>query len=465
MLRRTFLKSAAALTTAGVALADAAPPNIVLILADDLGYGDLESYGSRNPTPNLTRLAEDGVQFSNYYSASPVCSPARAALLTGRYGVRCGVPGVFFATDPGGLNLAETTLAQILKPLGYRTMCVGKWHLGRPAAFLPTSRGFDDYYGIPYSNDMDPSVLLRGTEIIESPVNLATLTRRYTEQATTFIRSARTSPFFLYMAHASPHIPLNTAPEFAGKSGMGRYGDVIQELDWSVGQVLAALADNGVEQNTLVMFTSDNGPWFQGSPGRLRGRKGDNFEGGLRVPFVARFPARILPSSHLRARSIRTIPALASALDIVPTVAAFTGAGLPRNPLDGVDIGPLMMDKATDVVRPPLLYFSRWNLQCIRSGPWKLHVSRGNVPAYTAEPKAGFFNLRLVHPELYNLETDPEEAQDLSGQHPDIVAALQRRIAELLPSFPPDVAAAWQDTQKRPVYGNEPGDYPRPILP
>jgi len=452
----------------GVANA-ASPPNIVLILVDDLGYGDLSCYGSQIQTPNLDGMAEEGVQFSQFYSANPVCSPSRASVLTGRYGVRCGVPTVFQPTDLGGLAPTETTIAQMLKPAGYNTMCVGKWHLGRPPQYLPTTRGFDEYYGIPYSNDMSPSILMHNTDIIESPVDLTTLTKRYTDQAVNFIRKSSKTPFFLYLPHTFPHIPLAASPDFVGKSGMGLYGDVVQELDWSVGQVLQALQDNGVDQNTLVLFTSDNGPWFQGSPGRLRGRKGDTFEGGMREPLIARFPGRIPAQTARRGisktRQARIVDVMASTLDLLPTIAGFAQATLPGNPLDGVDIGPVLTGQASEVDRPLFLYFSNWDLQCARLGPWKLHLSRGNVPAYTAEPKVGFFNLRLLNPELYNLDTDPEEAEDVSAQNPAIVADIQRRVALMLPSLPSQVQTAWRTTQNTPVYPNEPGAYPAPILP
>jgi arylsulfatase len=357
----------------------------------------------------------------------------------------------------------------MLKPAGYRTMCVGKWHLGILPRYLPTTRGFDEYYGIPYSNDMTPSILMHNTDIIESPVNLSTLTRRYTEQAVSFIRSGASAPFFLYMPHTFPHIPLAASPDFRGKSGMGLYGDVVQELDWSVGQVLQALRDNALDRNTLVLFTSDNGPWFQGSPGRLRGRKGDTFEGGMREPFLACFPGRI-PSASSRRRPggkepIRNVHAPASALDLLPTIAGFAGTTLPGNPLDGVDIGPVLTGSVTEVDRPLFFYFSGWHLQCARLGPWKLHMSRANVPAYTAEPKVGLFNLRLLNPELYKVDTDPEEAEDLSGQNPAVVADIQERVAQMLPSLPAEVQAAWKRTQSTPVYPNEPGSYPTPIVP
>jgi arylsulfatase A len=470
MRRRTFIKQAGAAALSPIAQrlrASSQSPNIVLILADDLGYGDLSSYGSQISTPNLDNMARQGVLFRQFYSASPVCSPSRASVLTGRYGVRGGVPTVLVPTDTGGLAATETTIAQMLKPAGYSTMCVGKWHLGRPNNYLPTSRGFDAYYGIPYSNDMTPSILMSNTDIIESPVNLNTLTQRYTAQAVNFIQRSKNSPFFLYLPHTFPHIPLAVSPDFAGKSGMGVYGDVVQELDWSVGQVLQALQDNGVDQNTLVMFTSDNGPWFQGSPGRLRGRKGDTFEGGMREPFIVRFPGTI-PTLNVRARRGspvgRVVDSFATTLDIVPTIAKFTNVPLPGNPMDGVDIGPVLTGQAETVDRPLFLYFNNWDLQCARLGQWKLHMARGNTPAYTPTPQVGYYNLRLINPELYDIDADPEEAEDISAQNPDIVADIQRRVAQMLPGLPSQVQTNWHGTQNRPVYPNEPGAWPVPIL-
>ena len=470
MKRRTFIKNtgAAALSPMVSGMTTMAPPNIVLIVADDMGYGDLGCYGSRIQTPNLNLMAAQGVQFQNFNSVNPVCSPSRASILTGRYGVRCGVPGVFWPTDSGGLSTTEVTIAQMLKPAGYSTMCVGKWHLGILPQFLPTTRGFDEYYGIPYSNDMAPSILMHNTDIIESPVDLTTITSRYTQQAVDFIHRSSGNPFFLYMPHTFPHIPLAASPDFAGHSGMGLYGDVIEEIDWSVGQVLQALQDNGVDQNTLVMFTSDHGPFYQGSPGGLRGRKGDTFEGGMRVPFLARFPGRIPAGAARRGAprmaGPRVVSATASALDILPTIAGFTRTPLPVNPLDGVDIGPVLTGQAADVTHPLFLYFSNTSLQCARLGPWKLHMVRPNVPAFTTEPKVGFFNLRLLNPELYNVEFDPEEAVDASGQNPAIVADIQQRVNQMLPSLPPAVQADWYNTQSIPVYPNEPGSYPTPII-
>lgn len=468
MNRRTFLRNLGALAAApalNALSANSQPPNVVLILCDDLGYGDLGCYGSKINTPNIDRMATEGVQFTNFYSASPVCSAARAAILTGRYGVRSGVPAVFTANDADGMALTETTIADMLKPQGYRSMCIGKWHLGRPAKYMPTARGFDEYYGIPYSNDMDPCVLMRNSDVIESPVNLRTLTQRYTDQAVSFIQRSKDKPFFLYFPHTFPHIPLGASANFVGKSGMGLYGDVVQELDWSVGQVMQSLSDAGVDQNTLVLFTSDNGPWFQGSAGRLRGRKGDTFEGGMREPFIARFPGHIPAGVQPRKGPKGRIEnSLATALDILPTVAGFTGASLPANPLDGVDIGPVLTRRSATVDRPPFLYFSGYYLHAARVGPWKLHLGRENTPPYTPEPKVGFHQLRLMFPELYNVDKDPEEAVELSAQNPQIVTSIQQAVAQMLPSFPAQVQAAWYDMMSRPVNPNEPGAYPSPAI-
>src|SRR5581483_4364220 len=298
MTRRKFLVSASAGVGSRLIAAPAKTPNIVFILCDDLGYGDLGCYGSKIRTPNVDRLAREGVRFTNFCSADPVCSPSRAALLTGRYPTRVGVPRVLFPQDTGGLNLDETTLADVLKARGYKTMCIGKWHLGRPPQFLPTSRGFDEYFGIPYSNDMNPRVLMHNTEVIEQTADLASLTARYTERAERFIAQSNRSPFFLYMPHTFPHIPLAASPRFRGKSQEGLYGDVVEELDWSVGEVLQSLRQKGLEKDTLVMFSSDNGPWYQGSPGKLRGRKNTAYEGGVREPFIARWPGQI-PAGHV----------------------------------------------------------------------------------------------------------------------------------------------------------------------
>ena len=439
-----------------LAQAAAKPPNIVFIFCDDLGYGDLGCYGSKIPTPNLDRMAAQGVRFTNFCSADPVCSPSRAALLTGRYPTRVGVPRVLFPQDTGGLDLGETTLANILKQRQYKTMCIGKWHLGRPAPYLPTSRGFDEYFGIPYSNDMNPRVLMHNTDVIEQPATLETLTPRYTEQATRFIRGAKGTPFFLYMPHTYPHIPLAASPKFRGKSPEGLYGDVVEEVDWSVGEVLRALRESGEEQNTLVMFSSDNGPWYQGSPGRLRGRKNTTYEGGIREPFLARWTGRI-PAG-------RVCHGLASMMDVLPTVAKLCGGALPSRPLDGIDIWPLLHGDKESIERLPLLYFDNWDLQCARWMNWKLHIARHNTAAYTPAPPGGRHSYLLPKPELYNLANDPDESYDVAPENPQIVARIQGKIAEMLAGFPDPVRKAYAEAQGRKVNPATPvGAYPRPV--
>jgi arylsulfatase A len=457
--RRGFLRAAsAAILASGTRAQRSQPPNFVLILCDDLGYGDIHAYGSSIPTPNLDRMADEGIRFRQFYAASSVCSPSRAALLTGRYPTRVRVPTVLFADSPDGLPLDEVTIAEMLKPVGYSTMCIGKWHLGTKPQYLPTSRGFDEYYGIPYSNDISPSILLHNTDTIESPVQLDTLTQRYTQQATEFIKRSKSRPFFLYLAHTFPHIPLAASPAFKGKSRQGLYGDTVEEIDWSVGQVLQVLNDTGVDSNTLVIFTSDNGPWFQGSPGRLRGRKGSTYEGGVREPFIARFPGRI-PSGTTRTRDprARMSNAIATTMDLLPTMAALCNAPLPSKPLDGVDIWPILSGQREDVSREAFLYFDYWNLQCARIGDWKLHVARYNNFPFAPEPKAGSFNLPLPHPELYNLENDPDESFDVAAGNPETVASIQARIQQLLPTFPQEVTMAWKTTMGMRSVGEDGG--------
>ena len=454
MTRRTFLASTAAAVTRS-ANAATRPPNIVFILCDDLGFGDLGCYGSRIRTPNLNRMAQEGVRFTNFCSADPVCSPSRAALLTGRYPTRVGVPQVLFPQDTGGLNLDETTLASTLKSAGYRTMCVGKWHLGRPLPYLPTSRGFDGYFGIPYSNDMTPRVLMRNTEVIEQTANLESLTQRYTEEATRFIDVSKSNPFFLYMPHTFPHIPLAASARFRGKSAQGLYGDVVEEVDWSVGEVLRALRQHGLDRNTLVMFSSDNGPWYQGSPGKLRGRKNTTYEGGVPEPFLARWSGAI-PAG-------RTSNALASMMDVFPTVVKLCGAAQPPKPLDGIDIWPLLRGGKESIERAPLLYFDSWDLQCARWMNWKLHVARHNTAAYTPAPPSGRHSFLLPKPELYNLTTDPDESYDVASENPQVVAAIHEKISEMLKGFPEPVQKAWDEAKARHTDSSTPtGAYPRP---
>jgi arylsulfatase A-like enzyme len=453
--RRTFLKTAAAAASLSASSrASSRPPNIVVIAADDLGYGDLSCYGSGISTPAIDSLAQQGMQFLQCNSASSVCSPARAGILTGRYPNRYGIPHVLDVTDTYGIPDSETTLAQMLKPSGYATMAVGKWHLGSVQPYLPINKGFDEWYGIPYSIDQGNRPLMHNTDIIEQPADLTTLTQRYTQQAVSFINRAAGSPFFLYLAHSFPHIPLAASTPFLGRSFQGLYGDVVQEIDFSTGQVLQALQAAGIDNNTLVLFTSDHGPWYQGSPGGLRGRKGETFEGGTRVPFLARFPGYI-PAGQV-SRS------LVSTLDILPTVAALTGAALPPLPPDGVDLNPLLTGRSATVPRDAFLYFNDVYLQAARMENWKLHVTRFNMPAFSQAPSCGRLSLPLPCPELYDVLMDPDEGHDRADRNPATVNQIRARMDALIQTFPPNIQNAWQNTLAQQVQGTPSGCYPIP---
>ncbi|MBE7544753.1 MAG: sulfatase [Bryobacteraceae bacterium] len=450
--RRALLQM---LPAAGMAAQGGRPPNVVVIFADDLGYGDVGCQGSKIRTPAIDGLARDGMRFTHGITANPVCSPSRAGLLTGRYPTRCGVPNVFFPRDEKGMNLDEQTLAELLKGRGYRTACVGKWHLGHHKPWLPTSRGFDRYFGIPYSNDMTPSWLMRDTEVIEETAEQTTLTRRYTEEAIKFIGEAGRDPFFLYMPHTFPHIPLYASPEFRGKSRHGIYGDVVEELDWSVGQVLGALKKTGAERNTLVLFSSDNGPWYQGSSGGLRGRKGMTWEGGVRVPFIVRWPERV-PQG-------RVCHSLVSTMDVVPTVTRLAGAAAPAKAVDGVDISPLLTGERAALEREPLVYFHGRDVHAARWGNWKLHIARSNAEMYSAAPEGGRRSLRLSSPELYNLELDPDESADVAAENPGVVEQMSAYVEKLMGGFPEDIQAAWQRLKETPVAPRPAGTFPAAV--
>jgi arylsulfatase A len=454
--RRRFLRTATglALSSAFAKSAPNRPPNVVMIYCDDLGYGDLSCYGSNIRTPNIDRMAAEGIRFTHFYSGNPVCSPSRAALLTGRYPPRTGVPRVLFPQDTTGLSESEVTIAQMLKARSYATMCIGKWHLGTLPRYLPTSRGFDEYFGIPYSNDMNPRSLMHNTEVIEETAKLETLTPRYTEQALHFIERSKARPFFLYLPHTYPHIPLGASERFRGKSPLGLYGDVIEELDWSTGEILAVLKKHGLDSNTLVMFASDNGPWYQGSPGKLRGRKATTWEGGQRVPFIARYPGRI-PKQ-------RTCTGIGSVMDILPTLARLCDVPLPKNPVDGIDIWPLLAGQKPELEREALLYFDNLDLQCARWKQWKLHIARHNSAAYAPNPPGGRINLPLAAPELYDVVNDPDESYDVAPEHPEIVTEIKSRIERLIPSFPEDVRKAYDLTKARKAPPRPAGSFPAP---
>jgi arylsulfatase A len=424
-------------------------PNFVLIFADDLGYGDLGCYGHPTiRTPHLDRMAAEGMRFTQYYSANPLCSPSRASLLTGRLHVRTGVNRVLFPDSKGGLPQSEITIAQALKPLGYATQIVGKWHLGHLPQYLPTTRGFDHYFGIPYSNDMSlsqwpaayghgvvqteryrtlPEVpLLRDDKVIESNPDQRQLTPRYTAEAVAFIKASarRGQPFFLYFPHTFPHVPLYASEKFRGTSTRGLYGDTVEELDWSVGEVLKALKETGQDANTLVIFTSDNGParienlereGTGGSAGLFRDFKGTTWEGGVREPFLARWPGRI--------RGATVSQAFAEAYDVFPTLLAAAGGTLPTDrEYDGADLAPVLF--RNEKGREPLhFYYTASRCVGVRKGPWKLHL----LVSRTFNP-SGLSQLESP-PLLYNVEEDPSERFNLAARHPEIVKELQITLA------------------------------------
>ncbi len=415
--------------------------NIVVIYADDLGYGDLGCYGSPViRTPNLDRMAAEGLRFTDFYSGAEVCTPSRAALLTGRYALRSGMAAarrVLFPDSKGGLPPAEVTLAEALKDAGYATAHVGKWHLGIHPGSRPLDQGFDRSYGLPYSNDMDkkPGLpqgssgspnppadgwnvpLLHNGKIIEQPANQSTLTRRYTEQAVAFIREHGQRPFFLYFAHTFPHVPLFASPAFKGKSRAGIYGDAVAELDWSVGEVLATLRKEGLAENTLVIFASDNGPWLTmrdqgGSAGLLRDGKGSTWEGGMRVPGIAWMPGRIQPG---------VTSEMASVLDLYPTALVLAQAPQPdKLALDGIDLGPLLFHRQPLPERP-FFYYRGNELFACRVGEWKAHfrtqTGYGQAPLEVHEP-----------PLLFHLGRDPSEKRDVAAAHPDVFERISRLV-------------------------------------
>jgi arylsulfatase A-like enzyme len=407
-----------------------------------MGYGDLGCFGSKAiRTPNIDRMAADGLKLTSFYVTSPVCTPSRAALLTGRYAARMGademrLANVLFPTDKTGLPQSEATVARALKQRGYATGCIGKWHLGHLAPHRAIDHGFDYYFGIPYSNDMKPTPLVRNDETVEEPARQETLTLRYTTEAVSFIERSKDRPFFLYLAHNMPHIPLFASERFRGKSPGGLYGDVVEELDFSVGEVLAALKRLRLDSNTIVFFASDNGPWYQGSPGPLRGRKGSTYEGGVRVPGIVRWPGKIKPGG-MSDEPVATI-------DFFPTAMALAGDGRAsekRLPLDGKNILPFLLGVERKSPDDLLLFFDGVYLQTVRAGRWKIHVARWNYPRYTAStgPQR---DLILPKPELYDLTVDAGESYDMAADHPEIVKELKAKIAVALRGFPDEIQQA-----------------------
>jgi arylsulfatase A-like enzyme len=419
-------------------------PNVVIIYADDLGYGDLGCYGHPTiRTPHLDRMAAEGMRFTSFYSAAEVCTPSRAALLTGRLPLHSGMchdtRRVLFSNSAGGLPDSEVTLAEALKTQGYATACVGKWHLGHLPQYLPTRHGFDSYFGIPYSNDMDRVAdprrgraiffdakveywnppLLRGEKIVERPANQPTLTRRYTEEAVSFLRANRDRPFFLYLAHTMPHVPLFASEAFRGKSPRGLYGDVVEELDWSVGQVLKTLRSLDLHERTLVVFSSDNGPWLLfeqhgGSAGLLREGKGSTWEGGMRVPGIFWWPGRIQAGTVTQE--------MACTMDVFTTVLKLAGAKVPDDRvIDGLDLAPLLSGAGAGP-RQTMFYYRGTQLYAVRKGPFKAHlITRSGYGPDKATPHDP--------PLLFHLGRDPSERFDVARDHPDVIADIQKEIA------------------------------------
>jgi len=406
-----------------------AKPNFIIIFCDDLGYGDVGCFGSKkNRTPNLDRMAAGGMRFTSFYVTSGVCTPSRSSLMTGCYPRRVNMHQdekglcVLFPVAKKGLNPEQVTIADLLKEQGYATCCIGKWHLGDQPQFLPTKQGFDYYFGIPYSNDMGsrkgtnrpPLPLVRNETVIEAPADQNTLTKRYTTEAIKFIEANKDRPFFVYLPHTMPHTPLHVGGAFRARSANGLYGDAIEELDWSVGQILETLRQLDLDSRTLMVFTSDNGATAQKgrSNGPLRGHKGTTWEGGMREPCVMRWPGKI-PAG-------KTCDELATTMDLLPTFARLAGTKPPSDRIiDGKDIWPLMSDKK-DAKSPheAFYYYQIDQLQAVRSGKWKLHLPLKQKKKNWGEPTP---NVPL---QLYNLEADIAEQNNVANQNPDIVKRL-----------------------------------------
>ena len=435
---------------------DTTSPNVVIVFIDDEGYGDVGCYGATGfETPHLDQMASNGMRFTNFYSAQPVCSASRAGLLTGCYPNRIGFSGALFPHHKIGINAEELTMAEMFKEQGYATACYGKWHLGWQKEFLPLQHGFDEYVGVPYSNDMWPHSnvtgeklpagqgrgdypdlpLIRGNEVAETITSLADqnkLTTLYTEEAVEFINRNANAPFFLYLPHTMGHIPLGVSEKFRGKSEQGLYGDVMMEIDWSVGQIMNALEENQIVENTIFIFTTDNGPWLNfgnhaGSAGGLREGKTTSWEGGQRVPFIIHWPEKV-PSGKVCHK-------LGCAIDLLPTLAALSNGTLSDRKIDGVDLSSLFKGDFKSDPRQTILYYHGKNhLNGVRKGNWKL-VLPHTYRSYDTKPgNDGHGGKRtqveIKQPELYNMMRDPGEQYNVAEYYPDKVAEIMIEVEE-----------------------------------
>jgi arylsulfatase A len=416
-------------------------PNFIIILADDLGYGDLSCYGHPTiKTPNIDKMASEGIKFTQFYVGANVCTPSRSALLTGKLPIRNGMIGslgVFFPNSAGGLPTTETTVAKALKTKNYQTALVGKWHLGSLPQFMPNNHGFDEYFGIPYSNDMEnihqklvpypPLPLFRNQQVIEQNPDQSKLTERFTQESIQFIAKNKKKPFLLYYASCFPHVPLFASPNFKGKSQRGLYGDVVEELDWSVGKIFKTLKKNGLDKNTFVIFMSDNGPWLTqkengGSAGLLYEGKASAYEGGMRVPAIIRYPALI--------KANQTSATIVTSMDLYPTILNLAGINpLNTNDLDGFSMTEFLKGKQ-ESVRELVYYYTNEKLYAIRKGAWKAHFT--TQPSYSSE-------LPTKHdpPLLYNLNKDPSEKYEVGKNNPEIVADLTKEFEKQLSNIKP----------------------------
>ncbi len=425
-------------------------PNVIVVFIDDEGYGDVGCFGATGfQTPNIDAMANKGMRFTNFYSAQPVCTASRAGLMTGCYPNRIGISGALFPHDTVGLNTKEYTMAEMFHDQGYATACVGKWHLGWQKEFLPLQHGFDEFLGLPYSNDMWPHSnvtgekkpksrfpalrLIEGNETKDTIASLADqdkLTTLYTEKAVDFINKNADKPFFLYAAHTMAHIPLGVSDKFKGKSEQGLYGDVMMEVDWSVGEIMKAVEDNNLTDNTIIIFTTDNGPWLNfgnhaGSAGGLREGKTTSWEGGQRVPFVVKWPNNV-PEGKVCNK-------LACAVDLMPTLASIVGGELSENKIDGVDISPLFKGNFEETPRETILYYyGKNNLNAVRKGAWKL-VLPHTYGSYNTTPGNDGHNGKRIktvvqQPELYDMRRDPGEQFNVIENHPDKVVELMKVV-------------------------------------